>query len=112
MSHVSLCYYKCFYFSHVPTGISCISSNGEMAVSSTARPCSVLQMSQLAVTANEVTVVFYAHKDYQDPPVSLSVPAHAGSPFCPVKDKKENPGLFIFAGDIAITKSLALWYRI
>ena len=79
-----------------------------MVVSSTARPCSVLQMSQLAVTANEVTVVFHAYKHYQGPPVSLAVPAHAGSPFCPVKAMKSYLAVrgnssgppFIFAGGL------------
>ena len=57
--HVSHCYYNRVLTSAMYLlAFHAFLRIGEMVVSSTARPCSVLQMSQLAVTANEVTVVF------------------------------------------------------
>ena len=55
----------------------------------------------------------YVCKHYRGPPVSLAVPAHAGSPFCPVKAMESylavhgnsSGPLVIFAGGILVTKS-------
>ena len=60
--HVSLFYYNIVLTSAMYLlAFHAFLRIGEMVVSSTARPYSVLQMSQLAVTANEVTVVFHEY---------------------------------------------------
>ena len=68
---------------------------------------------QLTVTSSGCTVVFYAYKHYAGPPVTLAIPVHIESPFCPVQAmcaylalRGLSPGpLFIFPGGAPVIKS-------
>jgi len=112
--HISHCYYNSILTSAMYLlAFHAFLRIGEIAVTSTAKSNNVLQVSQLAITSSGCTVVFYAYKHYQGPPVTLAIPAHTDPLFCPVKAMRmylalrgNSPGpLFVFPGGTPVSKS-------
>ena len=112
--HISHCYYNSILTSAMYLlAFHAFLRIGEIAVTSTAKSSNVLQVSQLAITSSGCTVVFYAYKHYQGPPVTLAIPAHTDPLCCPVKAMRmylalrgNSPGpLFVFPGGTPVSKS-------